>query len=163
MTQLTVLILDREPVIAAHIAAMLADLGHASVHVVTECEAVEAAVRHRPNLMIVDPWLSTGSEIAGVNEILRGGYIPHIYLSGAMLDPAIIDHRAVVIDKPFWEGTLVQAIQRLLTVTANGVLSTHTNPGARHRKHRRIGNRTPPVPETLGVQATMNGFTAART
>ncbi len=114
MPQLTVLILGREPVIASHIAAILSDMAHASVHVASESEALSAARTHLPDLMIVDPWLSTASEIVVVNEILRDGYIPQIYVSGTILDPAVIDHRAVVIKKPFSEASLVETIQRLL-------------------------------------------------
>jgi hypothetical protein len=60
-----------------------------------------------------------------VNEILRGGYIPHIYLSGATLAPAVIDHRAVLISKPFCESALVQAIERLVIMAANVASNSH--------------------------------------
>jgi DNA-binding response OmpR family regulator len=55
VTQLTVLTFDREPVIASHIAAILTDMGHNSVHVVTETEAIAEALNNRPDLMIIDP------------------------------------------------------------------------------------------------------------
>jgi two-component system, response regulator PdtaR len=125
VTQLTVLILDREPVITSHIAAILTDMGHNSVHVVTETGAIAEALNNRPDLMIINPWLSTGSEIVVVNEILRGGYIPHIYLSGATLAPAVIDHRAVLISKPFCETALLQAIERLIIMAPSVALNAH--------------------------------------
>jgi response regulator of citrate/malate metabolism len=48
----------------------------------TEADAVTAAIRCRPDLMIVDVWLGDGSGISAVDEILRTGPVSHMFVSG---------------------------------------------------------------------------------
>ncbi len=48
----------------------------------TEAGAVAAAARYKPDLMIVDARLRDGSGVSAVEEILRTGWVPHVFVSG---------------------------------------------------------------------------------
>lgn len=115
MRALRVLLVEDEAIIAMLLAEVLAGMGHeVYATAATEADAVTAAVRCRPDLMIVDVWLGDGSGISAVEEILRTGFIPHVFVSG---DPSkVLAHRpgAVVIQKPFHESDLARAIQHAL-------------------------------------------------
>lgn len=106
--------------IAMLFETLLAEMGHAVCAIATtEAEAATAALRHKPDLMIVDARLSRGSGEAAVDEIQRTGKVPHVFVSGD--PPERIQARrpgAVVIGKPFREADLAKAIQRALTGTA---------------------------------------------
>ncbi|HZL58144.1 MAG TPA: response regulator [Stellaceae bacterium] len=115
-----VLIIEDDVMIAMLFENLLAGMGHAVCAIAaTEADAVAAAIRHKPDLMIVDGRLNHGSGEAAVDEIQRTGKVPHIFVSGD--PPASIQARrpgAVVIGKPFREAELANAIQRALTGTA---------------------------------------------
>ena len=97
--------------IATLLAELLAGMGHeVCATAATEAEAVSAAARHRPDLMIVDAGLGHGSGVAAVEQILRAGPIAHMFISG---DAGRVKTRkpdAVVVRKPFREAELVRAI-----------------------------------------------------
>jgi CheY-like chemotaxis protein len=115
MGMLEVLIVEDEPLIAALVADILEELGH---HVCamesTEAGAVAAALKWRPQLMIVDAGLARGSGIVAVQTILRTGFVPHIFVSGDRLPGSELDSRAVVLQKPFRDSDLAVAIGRAL-------------------------------------------------
>ncbi len=97
------------------LAEILAEMGHGVCAIVaTEAEAIATALQQRPDLVIADVRLRSGSGIAAVEEILRGGPVPHIFTSG---DPIVVRVRlpeAIVIGKPFSQGSLVKSIDRAL-------------------------------------------------
>jgi CheY-like chemotaxis protein len=101
------------------LAELLAGMGHkVCATAATEAEAVMAATRHRPDLMIVDAGLRGGSGIAAVEEILRAGPVAHFFLSG---DPGRVQLRkpdAVVLRKPFRQAELTKAIETVLAAPA---------------------------------------------
>ena len=76
--------------------------------------AVAAAARHRPDLMIVDVGLGEASGIAAVKEILRSGFVPHVFVTGDALRDLSLGPDAVLIQKPFRGPDIVKAIQRAL-------------------------------------------------
>jgi two-component system, response regulator PdtaR len=119
MSGLRVLIVEDEAVIGMLLAEVLAGMGHDVCAVeTTETDAVAAAARCRPDLMIVDARLGDGSGVSAVEEILRTGFVPHVFVSGDMLGVQALRPGAVVIQKPFFESDLARAIQRALDAAA---------------------------------------------
>ncbi len=112
MKSLRILVAEDEPVIGMLLADVLAEMGHEVCAIeATEVDTVAAAVRCRPDLMIVDAHLRRGSGVAAVEEILRSGFVPHVFVSGDRLRDQALNPRAIVIQKPFFEPDLARAIQ----------------------------------------------------
>src|ERR1700681_4808648 len=111
MKALRVLVIEDDALIAVLLAELLAGMGHdVCATAATEAEAVIAATRHRPDLMIVDAGLGRGSGVSAVEEILRAGPVAHLFISG---DAGRVHTRkpdAVVVRKPFREAELARAI-----------------------------------------------------
>ncbi len=115
-----VLIAEDEAVVAELLSEVLTELGHDVCAIAaTEAEAVAAAARRRPDLMIVDARLGSGSGISAVEQITRSGFIPHIFVSGDRLGGQSLLPGAVVLQKPFTEHDLKRAIQRAIDATAH--------------------------------------------
>ena len=116
---LRILLVEDEAVIAALLAEVLAGLGHEVCAIeATEINAVAAADRYRPGLMIVDARLGDGSGVSAVEEILRARFVPHVFISGDVAKVHALRPEAVVLQKPFHEPELVRAIQRALEAGA---------------------------------------------
>jgi DNA-binding response OmpR family regulator len=119
---LRVLIVEDEAMIAMLLAEVLKELGHeVCATVATEDAAVTAAVRHKPDLVIVDEWLRRGSGISAMTEINRAGYVPHVFVTG---DPSItqaLRSDTIAIQKPFTISELVKAVQSALAKTDGGI------------------------------------------
>ena len=115
MKALSVLVVEDDAVIGMLLAEMLAEMGHGTCAIAaTEADAVAAAGRCRPDLMIVDARLGEGSGIAAVDEILRSGPVPYLFASGNAPRVLALRPDAVVLQKPFGEPDLALAIQRVL-------------------------------------------------
>src|ERR1700722_3312928 len=112
---LRVLVVEDDALIGMLLAETLAGMGHeVGAVAATEADAVADAVRCRPHLMIVDVRLGDGSGLSVVDEILRTGPVPHVFVTA---DRSWIQARrpdAVIIEKPFCEADLARAIQRAL-------------------------------------------------
>ena len=114
------LLVEDDAMIGAMLTEMLADLGHEiGVVQATEDEAVAAAARHKPDLMIVDLQLTRGSGVAAVARITRAGPIPHIFMTGR--GPLAARPGAVMLTKPFRKADLVRAIAQALNQDRVGV------------------------------------------
>lgn len=115
MAALRILVVEDEALIGELFADVLVGLGHDVCAIAAnELDAISAAHRYRPDLMIVDVRLGLGSGVSAVVEIMRHGFIPHVFISG---DPsAVIALRpgAVTLQKPFFASDLSRAIQRAL-------------------------------------------------
>jgi CheY-like chemotaxis protein len=110
-----VLVVEDDAVIAMLLSEVLVGMGHDVCAIeATEADAVAAAGRWRPDLMIVDARLGEGSGVTAVEEILRGGHVPHVFVSGDALRVRALRPGALVIQKPFCEADLAGAIQRAL-------------------------------------------------
>ena len=97
----------------------LISLGHEVCAVAAaELEAVEAASRSCPDLMIVDAHLETGSGLAAVRQILLNRPIPYIFVSGDTLAAELLDPGAVTLEKPYQERDLTCAIARAMAPCA---------------------------------------------
>jgi two-component system, response regulator PdtaR len=80
---------------------------------------VAAAARCNPDLMIVDARLRDGSGVSAVEDILRTGWVPHVFISGETSTIRALRPTAVVIQKPFRDVDLKRAIQRALDAPAS--------------------------------------------
>ena len=110
-----ILVVEDDSLIAMLLVETLAEMGHGVCAVeATEAGAVKAALRCRPDLIIVDAQLGDGSGVSAVDEILRTGFVPHLFISGDIKKVLARRPGAVAIAKPFHESELVQAIQRAL-------------------------------------------------
>ncbi|HVT27262.1 MAG TPA: response regulator [Lacipirellulaceae bacterium] len=115
MKALRILVAEDDAMIAMLLADVFAGMGHDVCAIeATEAGAVAAAVRCRPDLMIVDARLGVGSGSAAVDEILRTGFVPHVFISGDISTVRALRPGAVAIQKPFDDSVLVRAIQRAL-------------------------------------------------
>nr|WP_249120265.1 response regulator [Plastoroseomonas hellenica] len=111
-----VLVLEDENIIAMLLAEVLKGMGHSVSEIVaSEADALAAAARCRPDLMIVDARLRHGSGVSAVKEIIRTGFVPHVFVSGDNLRSQALWPGAVVINKPYRDVELARAIQCVLS------------------------------------------------
>ncbi len=119
MRSLRILIVEDQAVIAMLLAEVLGGMGHDVCGIAyTEAEAVAAAARHDPDLMIVDARLGEGSGVSAVSQILRVKFVPHIFITGDLAGVSALRSDATVLEKPFAEFDLVQAIAHSIGRTA---------------------------------------------
>jgi CheY-like chemotaxis protein len=115
MTALRVLLVEDDAMIGELLADMLQDMGYDVCALeTTEHDAVAAAARCKPDLMIVDAQLSDGSGLSAVETILRTGFVPHLFMSGNIAKVKAQRPAAVVLEKPFQEAAFTHAIKRAL-------------------------------------------------
>jgi DNA-directed RNA polymerase specialized sigma24 family protein/CheY-like chemotaxis protein len=113
-----VLIIEDEPVIAADIEALVKELGHnVSDIVATRSEAVEAARRSAPGLVLADIQLADGSSgVDAVKDILMEHDAPVIFIT-AFPERLLTGERpepTFLITKPFQPETVKAAIGQAL-------------------------------------------------
>jgi CheY-like chemotaxis protein len=109
---LRVLVVEDDALIAMLLGELLAGMGHdVCGTAATEAEAVTAATRYHPDLMIVDAGLGRGSGVSAVEEILRAGPVPHVFISGDAERVRRRQPKALVVRKPFRQAELVTAIE----------------------------------------------------
>ncbi|WP_261971178.1 response regulator [Prosthecodimorpha staleyi] len=112
--------MEDEALLAALLAEVLIDMGHTvDAIVATEADAVRAAKRLKPDLMIVDFRLREGTGADAVAKILTDGFVPHVYMSGDRLNIMPRHARAVVLEKPFRDSDLMRAIDRAVGETTD--------------------------------------------
>jgi CheY-like chemotaxis protein len=117
MRALRVLVVEDDAIVGTLLAELLAGMGHdVCANEVNEADAVAAAVRCRPDMMIVDVMLGDGSGISAVEEILRTSFIPHVFVSGDTSRVRVRRPHAVVLQKPYREPDLARAMQRALVI-----------------------------------------------
>ena len=113
------LIIEDDALIAMLLAELLAGMGHdVCASAATEAEAVIAATRYGPDLMIVDAGLGRGSGVSAVEEILRAGPLAHVFISGDAERVRLRKPNAVVVRKPFREAELARAIDLALAAAS---------------------------------------------
>jgi two-component system, response regulator PdtaR len=118
MIALSILVVEDEAIIGLLLSEVLAGMGHKVCAVVaSENEAVEAAAQHLPDLLIVDAGLAAGDGLSAVDRILAGRFVPHVFTTGNALKVRQLRPGAVVLEKPFHEAELADAIERALTRT----------------------------------------------
>jgi two-component system, response regulator PdtaR len=115
MTALRVLVVEDDAMIGMLLAEMLEDMGHDVCAVAfTQADAVTEAARCKPDLMIVDARLGDGSGVSAVEDILRTGPVPHVFVTGDISKVKALMPGSVMLQKPFLESELARAIQRAL-------------------------------------------------
>jgi two-component system, response regulator PdtaR len=115
MTALRILVVEDEIMIGTLLAEVLTSMGHDVCGIeANEADAVAAAARCGPDLMIVDVWLDEGNGVSAVAKILRIGPMPHFFVSGDIAKVLTLKSDAVVMQKPFRERDLARAIDRAL-------------------------------------------------
>lgn len=113
-----VLIIEDETIIALDLAAIVEEMGHSVAHIaVTRADAVSAARKHRPGLILADIQLADDSSgIDAVKDILGEGQVPAIFitayperlLTGERPEPTFL------ITKPFLPESVKAAIGQAL-------------------------------------------------
>ena len=112
---LNVLIVEDDMMIGLLLAEVLEGMDHDVCAIeATEADAVSAAHRCRPDLMIVDVWLGDGNGVSAVEEIRRTQLVPHLFVSADMSKVRGLRPDAVTLQKPFREADLAQAMRRAL-------------------------------------------------
>jgi CheY-like chemotaxis protein len=115
MNALRTLVVEDDAMIRGLLAETLEGLGHTVCAVESNvANAVAAASHWRPDLMIVDIGLGEASGIVAVKEILRRGFVPHLFVTGDTVRGIPLGPETVLIQKPFRVSDLERAIQRAL-------------------------------------------------
>ncbi len=110
MKKLRILVVEDDALIALLLAEMLKEMGHEPCGAAaTEEAAVAQAASMRPDLIIMDVFLTAGGGVAAINRILQAGPVPHIMMTGAL--PARLMPGGVLLEKPFMQRDLAHAIQ----------------------------------------------------
>ena len=118
MTRLRIMLVDDNPTVSALLAELLDVMGHEVCSIeTTETGAVAAALRVRPDLMIVDAYLEQGSGLSAIDTVLRTTPMPHIFMSGSRL--ALQKIASTVLYKPFMADELACAIAEAAPGPAN--------------------------------------------
>ena len=114
----SILVIEDEAIIGLLMSEVLAGMGHEVCAVVaSEAAAVAAAAKHQPDLLIVDAGLAAGDGLSAVDRILLTGFVPHVFTTGNARKVRQLKPDAVILEKPFNEADLVQAIDRALGLT----------------------------------------------
>ena len=118
MNALRILVVEDDAIVGMLLAEMLEEMGYEVCAIeASEAEAVTAAIRCRPDLMIVDVQLGNGSGVAAVEEILRTRSVPHVFVSGDPSAVTALRPGAVALQKPFRESDLARAIEHALAAS----------------------------------------------
>ncbi len=117
-TRTDVLVIEDEPLIAMELARIVEDLGHGVAAVArTRSEAVAAAERSRPGLVLADIQLADGSSgIDAVRDILGSFTVPVIFIT-AFPERLLTGDRpepTFLLTKPFDPRTVKAAISQAL-------------------------------------------------
>ncbi|MVZ96089.1 response regulator [Sphingorhabdus sp. IMCC26285] len=116
MRKISILIVEDEPIIGMLLSEVLAGMGHNVIAVVgTEGAAVAIAAEYLPDLLIVDAGLTSGNGISAVDMILTTGFVPHLFTTGDAMKVRQLRPDAIILEKPFNESDLADAIASALT------------------------------------------------
>ena len=115
MKKLRVMIVEDDIIIASLLGELIESLGHDVCAIESsESGAVASARRLKPELMIVDAHLRDGSGIGAVESITARDHVPHIFVTGDAKSVRRLKPGATVIQKPYFEHDLVDAIESAL-------------------------------------------------
>ncbi len=104
------LVVEDNALVGMLLGELLTDLGHEVCGIVrTEADAVLAASREAPDVMIVDLELAQGTGASAMRSILRTGAMPHVYMSGSSRHA--MPAGAALLQKPFGELSLLNALE----------------------------------------------------
>ena len=119
MTTLRIMVVEDETPMGVLFGEVLEGMGYIVCAIeATEANAIAAAERCKPDLLLVDVQLGVGSGVSVVAEILRKGFVPHVFYSGDISGVQASQPTAVALQKPFRVAELAQAINRALNASA---------------------------------------------
>jgi two-component system, response regulator PdtaR len=117
-----ILIIEDEAIIGMLLSEVLAGMGHEVIGVAaTEGAAIALAAEYLPDLLIVDAGLTSGNGVSAVDAILANRPLPYIFTTGNALKVRQLKPDAVVLEKPFHEADLAEAITQALELNAGAV------------------------------------------
>ena len=121
-----VLIIEDEPLIAGDIQNLVEQLGHEVTTIArTHKEAVRAALKRRPGLILSDIQLADGSSgLDAVNEILVSQEVPVIFITGypELFLTGQAPEPAFLITKPFTVDSVKAVISQALFFKSKGAM-----------------------------------------
>ena len=119
MMKLRILVVEDDDLVGSLLAEMLAAMGHQVTAVVTtEAEAIEAAGRTTPDLIILDEKLKSGLGSSAIHHIEEQRAVPHVLMSGGPQNSP--SEHSAFLKKPFFEDDLQQAMQKALATLQHG-------------------------------------------
>jgi two-component system, response regulator PdtaR len=111
-----ILIVEDESIIGMLLSEVLKGMGHNVIGVAaTEGGAIALASEYLPDLLIVDAGLTSGNGVSAVDTILETRFVPHIFTTGNALKVRLLKPSAIVLEKPFHEAELADAITSALS------------------------------------------------
>ena len=113
-----VLIIEDEWLIAEYVEQLARDAGATSV-VIADCQvdAIDAAIRHTPEIILSDVNLRAGTGPRAVEAIItRLGPIPVIFITATPGDCVPCEPPGVVLTKPIQPRALIETFRRLAPV-----------------------------------------------
>ncbi len=117
MKSLRLVVVEDDVLLGLLLGDIFAAMGHdVCATETTEAGAVAAAARHRPDLMIVDAWLCDGSGVAAMETICRTRFVPHVFATGDVASVKVLSPHAIVLEKPYNEIALMEAMEHALAV-----------------------------------------------
>jgi len=112
MRALRILVVEDDVMVGPLLAEMLEDLGHIVCAVeIDAAKAAVAAARCHPDLMIVDIGMGDVGSVTAVNDVLRDGLAPHVFVTSDIPRDLALGPEAVLIQKPFRGSDIVAAIE----------------------------------------------------
>lgn len=119
MPKLSILIIEDEAIIGMLLSEVLVGMGHSVIGVVgTESAAITLAAEYKPDLLIVDAGLTSGNGISAVDAIIANRFVPHLFTTGNVLKVRLVKPDAIILEKPFHEAELIEAIDMALAQAA---------------------------------------------
>jgi two-component system, response regulator PdtaR len=113
-----ILIVEDEAIIGMLLSEVLTGMGHSVIGVAaTEAGAIALAAEYVPDLLIVDAGLTSGNGLSAVDAIIATRFVPHIFTTGNALKVRLLKPDAIVLEKPFHEDDLAEAINHALSKT----------------------------------------------
>ena len=120
------MIIEDEPLIAGDIQNLVEQLGHEVTTIArTHKEAVRAALKRRPGLILSDIQLADGSSgLDAVNEILVSQEVPVIFITGypELFLTGQAPEPAFLITKPFTVNSVKAVISQALFFKSKGAM-----------------------------------------
>jgi CheY-like chemotaxis protein len=115
MAQLSILVVEDEAIIGMLLSELLQTMGHRVIAVAaTESAAIGLSAEYEPDLLIVDAGLSSGNGLSAIDTIIAARPVPHIFTTGDAAKVRQVKPDAIILEKPFHETELAEAITRAM-------------------------------------------------
>jgi DNA-binding response OmpR family regulator len=109
------LIIEDSYLLAMTVEDALIPLGYESFDIVASvADAVAAAERRCPDLIVADQRLDKGTGTEAVRRICSGKTIPVVFVTGSASEVLAELAEAIIVDKPFAEASLHAAVREAL-------------------------------------------------